>query len=168
MTSLRVRPLGPDDREPLAAAFEALSPESRYQRFLGPKPRLSARELTALTDLDHLDRDALAAFEAGSGRLVAVARYAVHPDGHDRADIAVTVLDDWQGRGLGTMLARAIVHRAESSGIARLTATTFADNARCRALLGRLGFHPVGRDGAVIEFGLDLGRLTHGQEVAVA
>src|SRR4051812_29785268 len=132
MTSLRVRALGPADREPLAAAFEELSPESRYQRFLGPKKRLSHRELTELTDLDHLDRDALGAFEVASGRLVAVARYAVHSDSHDRADIAVTVLDEWQGRGLGTMLARAIVHRAESSGIARLTATTFADNARCR------------------------------------
>jgi RimJ/RimL family protein N-acetyltransferase len=153
---LHVRPLGPADRAPLADAFEHLSDESRYRRFLGPKPRLSERELSELTELDHLDRDALGAFERATGRLVGVARYAVHHTDHSSADIAVTVADEWQGHGLGTALARAIVHRAESSGIARLTGTTFADNHACRALLRRLGFRARGHDGAVIEFGLEL------------
>jgi RimJ/RimL family protein N-acetyltransferase len=160
MHALQVRPLEPGDREPLAAAFERLSERSRYRRFLGPKPRLSPQELTRLTDLDHLDRDALAAFERASGRLVAVARYATYDHDRSTADIAVTVADDWQGQGLGTALGRAIVHRAESSGIERLTGTTFADNVPCRALLRRLGFRARGRDGAVIEFGLELGHET--------
>ena len=153
---LHVRPLGPADRAPLADAFARLSDESRYRRFLGPKPRLTDRELSALTELDYLDRDALGAFERASGRLVGVARYAVHPADRSSADIAVTVADDWQGHGLGTALARAIVHRAESSGIARLTGTTFADNLACRAMLRRLGFRARQRDGAIITFGLEL------------
>jgi RimJ/RimL family protein N-acetyltransferase len=160
MATLEVRPLGPADRGSLAAAFERLSEQSRYRRFLGPKPSLSAGELTDLTDLDHLDRDALGAFERDSGRLVAVARYATYADDHSTADLAVTVADEWQGRGLGTALGRAIVHRAESSGIEYLTGMTFADNAACRAMLHGLGFRARGRDGAVIEFGLELGRRT--------
>jgi hypothetical protein len=45
-TVLRVRAIGAGDREPVAAFFSRLSPESRRRRFLGPKPRLTARELT--------------------------------------------------------------------------------------------------------------------------
>jgi RimJ/RimL family protein N-acetyltransferase len=161
---LHVRPLGPADRGHLAAAFERLSAESRYRRFLGPKPELSPRELSALTELDHLNRDALGAFERTTGRLVAVARYATYEHDGTTADIAVTVADEWQGRGLGTVLGRAIVHRAASSGISRLTGTTFADNLAGRTMLRRLGFRARGRDGHVIEFGLELG----GQAAAAA
>lgn len=154
---LQIRPLGPHDREPLADAFAGLSEESRYRRFLGPKKELTAAELRELTELDHLDRDALGAFERGTGRLVGVARYATHPHDHTSAEIAITVADDWQGLGLGTRLARALVHRAQSSGIQRLTGTTLADNLASRALLRRLGFRARGRDGHLIEFGLELG-----------
>src|SRR3954463_10483497 len=119
---------------------------------------LTVGELHELTELDHLDRDALGAFERDSGRLVGVARYATRAHDHSSASIAITVADEWQGNGLGTTLARAIVHRAESSGIERLTGTTLADNVACRALLRRLGFRARGRDGNLIDFGLELGR----------
>jgi hypothetical protein len=46
VSPLHIRPIGPDDRDALAEAFAALSARSRQQRFLGPKPRLGARELT--------------------------------------------------------------------------------------------------------------------------
>jgi RimJ/RimL family protein N-acetyltransferase len=157
---LQIRPLGADDRAPLADAFARLSEQSRYRRFLGPKPALSAAELSDLTELDHLDRDALGAFERATGRLVAVARYATYANDRATADIAITVADDWQGNGLGSALGRAIVHRAESSGIARMSATTLADNTAARALLRRLGFRASGRDGHLVEFGLELGHQT--------
>ena len=52
---LRVRPIAPADRDRLVEAFDALSERSRYHRFLGPKPRLSTRELRYLTEVDHVN-----------------------------------------------------------------------------------------------------------------
>ena len=54
-----IRPIEPDDREALAAAFERLSPESRYRRFFAPVSRLSERDLDYLTCVDHHDHEAL-------------------------------------------------------------------------------------------------------------
>src|SRR4051794_2330251 len=125
---LEVRPLEPGDRDSVAAAFAQLSAETRYQRFLGPKPSLSPSELDRMTQLDHLTRDALGAFDPGTGRLIGVARYAVNADDRTTADVAIVVADDWQGRGLGTALMRALVRRAAASGVARLGGMVLADN----------------------------------------
>jgi RimJ/RimL family protein N-acetyltransferase len=154
--ALEIRPLEPGDRSGLAAAFDRLSADSRHQRFLGPKPRLTEAELDALTLLDHINRDAVVAVERATGRLVAVARYAVHADDPDAADVAVTVADDWRRLGLGFALSRAVVRRAAASGIARLTGSAFHDNAASRGLMRKLGFRLCGRAGSVIDFALDL------------
>jgi RimJ/RimL family protein N-acetyltransferase len=153
---LEIRTLRPDDREILVDAFERLSPFTRYQRFLTPKPALSTSELDYLVKLDHRTRDAVIAIDEDSGHIVGVARYAIHPSAPTTADIAVTVADDWQSRGVGTMLSRVLVRRARDHGIAALTATTLHDNFRSRKLLRRLGFKAQGRDGAFVELALEL------------
>ena len=153
--SLHVRPIGPDDRERLAAAFEALSERSRQRRFLVPKPRLSSAELTYLTEVDHRTHEALVAV-AADGRFVGVGRYACGPDDTTVADVAFAVADDWQGRGIGTALAVLIVERARLNGIGRLQATTLPENGASRKLLGRMGFEVCGISAGALEVGLDL------------
>lgn len=153
-TVLRVRALDAGDRAGLAALFASLSPESRRRRFLGPKPRLTARELTYLTEIDHLTHAALAAIDVRDGSIVAVSRYAGW-DGGDSAEIAVAVADHLQGRGIGGALTARIVHLARANGVARLTATTQWDNAAARALLRRLAFR-VRDTGQLLELDLDL------------
>jgi RimJ/RimL family protein N-acetyltransferase len=139
-TVLRIRALGAGDREGLAALFSRLSPESRRRRFLGPKPRLTARELTYLTEIDHVTHEALAAVDVTDGSIVGVSRYAGW-DGKDGvAEIAIAVADDLQGHGIGRALAARIVQRACANGVVRLTATTQWDNWPARALLRRLAF----------------------------
>jgi GNAT superfamily N-acetyltransferase len=153
---LRVRPIVPADRQPLADAFDRLSDRSRRQRFLGPKPRLSARELDYLTDVDHVSHEALVAIDETSGQIVGIGRYAAGTPGGVAADMALVVVDDWQRRGIGHGLAVRLVERARANGIARLTGTAFADNFHVRAILDRLGFRvrPIG--GGVLEAELDL------------
>src|SRR5437764_5704314 len=119
---LELRPLESSDRERLAAAFARLSPESRYQRFLTPKPKLLAGDLDELTQLDHVTRDAVVAVERRTDRLVGVARYGSHGGDDSAADVAVTIADDWQGRGLGVKLTCLLLDRAARHGIARVTA----------------------------------------------
>jgi RimJ/RimL family protein N-acetyltransferase len=153
-TILRVRPLDAGDRAGLAALFARLSPESRRRRFLGPKPRLTARELTYLTEIDHVTHEALAAVDVTDGSIVAVSRYAGW-DGADSAEIAVAVADHLQGRGIGGALTTRIVHLARGNGVARLTATTQWNNWPARALLRRLAFR-VRETGELLELDLVL------------
>src|SRR6476659_5743003 len=98
---LRVRPIVPADREPLADAFDRLSERSRRQRFLAPKPRLSSRELDYLTDVDHVTHEALVAIDETTGEIVGVGRYATGGGCGAVADMALAVVDAWQRRGIG-------------------------------------------------------------------
>lgn len=139
-TTLEVRPLQRTDGPALAAAVASLSADSRYRRFLTPKPRLTDRELARLTDVDHHAREALVAVEPSTGEWVGVVRYAVFPHEPRVADVAVTVADSWQRRGVGTALLRVLVEHARREGIARLHATTFADNRAALRLLAARGF----------------------------
>jgi RimJ/RimL family protein N-acetyltransferase len=151
---LRVRPIVAADREPLADAFHRLSDRSRRQRFLAPKPRLSARELDYLTDVDHVSHEALVAV-ADDGAIVGVSRYAAWRGHDDVAELAVVVADDLHGRGIGGALADRIVREARCNGIARLTAATLWGNRPAFAVLKGLGFR-IHEHGPVVELALDL------------
>lgn len=152
---VHVRPIDSRDRDAFSAWFGRLSDESRRRRFLGPKPRLSARELTYLTEVDHVRHTALVAVDR-SGAFIGEARYATaEPDGRV-ADLAVTVADEWQGRGVGTRLATRLIEAARANGITRLTALTLWDNTAAMALLHRLGFLRTGYDGDAVEYELAL------------
>src|SRR3954470_17866655 len=155
-TVLLVRPLESEDRELLDTAVTKLSPLSRYLRFAAPKPRLTKADLDRLLDLDHHDREALLAFDPSTGEGIAVARYAPVTGLPHVVEIAVTVTDSHQGRGLGTALTALLIERARAEGIVALRAVTLAENARAIAMLGRAGFRPTGRDGAMLEFELSL------------
>ena len=155
---LRERPIVPADREPLADAFDRLSDRSRRQRFLGPKPRLSARELDYLTDVDHVTHEALVAIDETTGEIVGVGRYATGRDGGAGADMALAVVDPWQRRGIGHGLAVRIVERARANGITRLTGTALADNLHVRSLLERIGFRVRSVSAGVVEVELEVPR----------
>jgi RimJ/RimL family protein N-acetyltransferase len=136
---VRVRPIEPADRDILLAGFERLSEESRYRRFLSPTPRLSGHALTYLTEVDHHDHEALIAIDEARGEAVGVGRFVREPDQPDAAEAAITVIDDWQGRGLGTTLLDLLSDRAREEGIGRFTATLLAENREMLDLFEALG-----------------------------
>jgi RimJ/RimL family protein N-acetyltransferase len=152
---VHVRPIDSRDRDAFSAWFGRLSDESRRKRFLGPKPKLSARELTYLTEVDHVSHTALVAVDR-AGALIGEARYATDQPGERTADFAVTVADEWQGRGVGTRLAARLIEAARANGMTRLTAMTLWENGAAIALLHRLGFLRTGYDGDAIEYELAL------------
>lgn len=153
-TWFRLRQIGPDDRDRLATLFARLTPQSRYRRYLSPKPQLTPRELVHLTDVDHVEHEAIAAVDHRDGALVGVARYAREPDRAGAAAVAVEVADDLQGMGIGTALATCIIQRAHANGFTLLTATTLWENRVARALLRSLGFRARGSDGGELELEL--------------
>jgi RimJ/RimL family protein N-acetyltransferase len=148
---LGLRRVEADDRHRLAVAFAKMTLRARYDRFLGPKPRLTSAELTQLTDLDHRTHEALAAIDQEDGSIVGIARYASEPHAAGTADVAFFVLDAWQGQGIATRLGRELVARADAAGIERLTASTFAGNRAARGVLRRLGFRTTGIGAGVVE-----------------
>ena len=152
---VHVRPIDGRDRDAFSAWFGRLSDESRRRRFLAPKPRLSARELSYLTEVDHVSHTALVAVDA-SGQLIGEARYATASPEDRTADFAVTVADEWQGRGVGSRLAARLVEAARANGMTRLTAITLWENGAAISLLHRLGFLRTGYDGDAIEYELAL------------
>ena len=155
-TRLRLRPLQSEDRDGFAALFARLSPESRYRRFLSPKRELTARELSAFTDIDHIRHAAFAAIDQRDGSIVGVCRYVQVTDRPKVAELAVEVTDELQNMGIGTALVTYTVQRARDNGVELLTATTLWRNRPARALLRRFAFQAYARDGSEIELELKL------------
>jgi RimJ/RimL family protein N-acetyltransferase len=153
---LKIRPIERQDRDRLRRLLMRLTPESRYRRYLSPKPALSERELDHLLDVDRVHHEALAAVDETNGSFVAAARYVQLPDQPDVADVAIEVADDLHRHGIGTALAIRTLDRARANGFTHVTATTLHDNASARALLRLLRFRPRSSRGHEIEFGLEL------------
>jgi len=109
---VRLRQGHSSDKELLIRGFARLSPESRYRRFLAATPELTEEMVRYLTQIDHRDHEAIIALEDKTGEGIGVARYVRSKERPDVAEVAVTVVDDWQGRGLGTLLLEAISARA--------------------------------------------------------
>jgi RimJ/RimL family protein N-acetyltransferase len=134
-----VRRIEPGDADALRTAFQRLSLESRYERFLSPLDHMSPAMVRYFTEVDHHDHEALVAFDPDDGRLVAVARFVREPDEPEAAEAAVTVADDWHGRGLGTAMLAELAERAREEGVKRFTAYVLARNEDMIDMLFRLG-----------------------------
>jgi GNAT superfamily N-acetyltransferase len=151
-----VRPVAARDGDLLRAGFERLSPQSRYRRFLTAMPELSPSAVAYLTDVDHRDHEALVALDA-AGRGVGVARYVRESADPRAAEAAVTVVDDWQGRGVGSLLLRVLADRAREEGVATFTALLLAQNDDMLGLFERLGpVRTVDREPGVVAIEVSL------------
>jgi GNAT superfamily N-acetyltransferase len=135
---VRLRPGRSSDTGLLLRGFERLSPESRYRRFLAPLPELSPSMVRYLTEVDHHDHEAIIAVDEQTGEGLGVARYVRNEGRPDTAEVAVTVIDDWQGRGLGTLLLEAVSACARQEGIRSFTALMLATNEEMMDLLRHL------------------------------
>jgi len=157
-TALAIRPIRGDDFELELAFVRGLSPRTAYQRLLSPR-KLRARELKRLVRIDYARELALiaTALVDGTVRQVGVARYAPEPDGSS-CDFAIAVADEWQGRGLGEVLLRALVHGAALAGVPVLTGLTLATNHAMRELARKVGFsvHRDAFDATVMQLRLPL------------
>ncbi|HSJ22615.1 MAG TPA: GNAT family N-acetyltransferase [Nocardioidaceae bacterium] len=149
-----VRQVHRTDADLLADGFARLSEESRRLRFLSAKERLTTTELRYFTEVDHHDHEALGALDETDGRGLGVARYIRHAEDPEAAEVAVTVVDEWQRRGLGTELLSRLIDRARQEGVLRFTALVSADNDATIRLLQRVGadVRAVSREPGVVEY----------------
>ena len=144
-TKLYVRHVRPSDKDLIAKAWLQLSEESQRKRFLAPKPVLTKSDLRYLTEIDGHNHVALIALRLDDpGRLVAVARYVRLHDEPEAAEIAVTVADNMQSKGIGKALGVLLADEARGRGVTRFTASVLADNVPALRLLSTLTDRLVG------------------------
>jgi RimJ/RimL family protein N-acetyltransferase len=140
-THVLVRPIRPEDKDRLHAGFHELTPQSRYFRFHAPVEELDDALLRYLTEIDYIDHMAWVAVDLDTPGTpgMGVARYIRLPHEPSVAEVAVTVVDRYQGRGLGTLLLGMLTASALANGITTFRNYVLADNAAMLGLLDQLG-----------------------------
>jgi GNAT superfamily N-acetyltransferase len=146
-TEVRLRPLRRDERDLVAGFFAGLSEESRRRRFLQPTPRLSETALRRLVEVD--GRRHVAMVAEVDGECAGIARYVALPDEPDAAEVAVTVTDRFQGRGIGRLLLDALRPAAARAGITALIYLADPVNRPVLRLLRSRGVQLSFRDGLI-------------------
>lgn len=140
---ITIRPIRPEDKDILAAGFELFSDETRWRRFLSPKPRLTAGDLRYLTEVDGADHAALVAIplDDPACRIIGVARYVRLPEDPTTAEMSIVVADPYQRRGLGKALSDQLIALARVNGIEHFTASVLADNDPAQSLIAHMTRH---------------------------
>lgn len=139
-TRIILRPIRPEDKERLSEGLERLSERSRFRRFMAPVDALSAEQLAYLTEIDHFDHFAwVATLETSPDFGIGVGRYVRLEEDPSIAEAAVTVLDEYQGRGLGTLIVGLLAATARMVGIERFRAYVLEENEPMLGLLRVLG-----------------------------
>jgi acetyltransferase len=146
-TAMRLRPLRSDEQDLVAAFVAGLSAKSRRRRFLQALPRLPQRLLRHLADVDGRRHVAVAA-EAGD-QTAGITRFLALPGEPGTAEVAVTVADRFQGRGIGGLLLDALRPAAEQAGIGAFVGLVDPTNRPMLGLLRRRGVGLRLRDGLV-------------------
>ncbi|HZW43366.1 MAG TPA: GNAT family N-acetyltransferase [Dermatophilaceae bacterium] len=153
-----IRQVQPEDAPLFVEGFARLSAESRRLRFLMSKSNLTPAELRYFTEVDHHAHEALVALNPVDGRGLGVARYIRHAEDPTGAEVAVTVVDEWQRRGLGTELLNRLTDRAREEGIRHFTALVSSDNAGVQGLLREslVAARVIDRESGAVEYEIPL------------
>lgn len=140
-----IRALRPEDEAEMLAAVGKTSPQSLQRRFFVMKRHFSEKERAFFMDVDFKDHVALVALAEEAGRKVIVGggRYIVFEPG--RAEMAFVVIDNWQGRGVGSMLMRHLVKFADDAGLHELTAEVLPENTAMIKVFEKFGSKPAAR-----------------------
>lgn len=143
-----IRPIRPEDGEPLQEFIRGLSERSRYMRFVSMMRELTPRMIARYTQVDYHRELALVAATTvpnpahrGHPRevIIGFAHYLRNPDGRG-AEYALVIADDWQRRRLGGQLMRALIDEARAQGLEYIDGLVLSTNRPMLTLMTRLGF----------------------------
>jgi RimJ/RimL family protein N-acetyltransferase len=155
--SVEIRALRPDDETQMLAALSRASQQSLYRRFFGVKKGFSAREKAFFLNVDFTDHVALVATikQRDDTAIVGGARYVVAAPGI--AEVAFTVIDDFQGKGLGSALLRHLVLLAKGASLKQLTADVLPENTAMMNIFRQSGLPAtIKKASGVVHVALDV------------
>ena len=158
-TKLHLRPIVAEDEALLHEAVAAMSERTVYFRFFSPIKRMSDALAHRLAVVDYNDRFAIVATShrpTGKERIVGVARYD-RARGTDVAEVAVAVIDEYQRRGLGSVLLAELARVARPHGIKTFSLIVLPENREMLGLLRKIGWiHQARLAGGVYEISFEL------------
>ncbi len=161
-TKVHVRPIVPEDEPLLQEAVASMSERTVYFRFFSPIKRLSDALAHRLAVVDYNDRFAIVATThrpTGKERIVGVARYD-RARGTEVAEVAVAVIDEFQRRGLGSLLLAELARVAREHGIKTFSLIVLPENQQMLGLLRKMGWiHQAKLSGGVYEISFELPEL---------
>lgn len=139
-TLLNFRPIHPTDLAPMRDFFYSLSKNTKYQRFMYPMKSISQKQIQHLVYVDHhRDVAVVGTVPKADGEIItAVGRYYLDQC-TNRAELAITVRDDWQDRGIGSFLMKHLINIARRNGIAGFTAEVMGENHAMQKILHNCG-----------------------------
>lgn len=135
--TVHIRPVMPSDSDEVDAFHVRQSRETIYFRYFSPLPKLSARDLARIVNIDYVNRMALVALLGDE--VVGLASYDIWPD-HNEAEVAFMVDEQHQGRGLATVLLEYLAVAARENGLDGLTATVLPTNRKMLGVFRDAGF----------------------------
>jgi acetyltransferase len=139
--TINIRPIKPEDADIEQEFVQALSPETKYFRFMNTIRELSLSQLIRLTQIDYDREMAFIALTDINGKEteIGVSRYATNPDG-ESCEFAIVVSDDWQGKGVARRLMGVLIDSARVSGLKYMNGDFLAENTRMLRFVSALGF----------------------------
>lgn len=132
---LSIRHLGTDDGATVDTVFAGLSERSRYLRFHAPMPRLPGAVRRRLLAVDGRDRVALVGEVPGTSGPLPVGIARLGRTGPTQGEIAIAVVDEWHGLGIGRRLLTELTELAGRSGYSLLHAYVLPENRQVLRLL---------------------------------
>lgn len=138
---VHVRPIRPVDKTCLVRGYQSLSAKSRYLRYSSYSPKLSAAYLNQCVTVDYENHLALCAHQIvhDGYRGIGIARYIRMENFDETAELAITILDKYQNRGVGTILLDLLIQTARANGFRRFGGYVLSDNVSMLSLLRKFG-----------------------------
>jgi GNAT superfamily N-acetyltransferase len=170
-TPVRIRAIRPNDKQRLARHFDGLSSDSRYHRFFGIKNSFTSHELRYFTEPDFLRHVALVVTTVNrddSETIVSDGRYVALEECRSVAEVALSVVDEYQRRGVGKLLLESLIGLARRVQLNRLEADVMASNRGAMRFLIRRGFKSKGTSGGVCRVALSVDNHDGGSNLPAA
>lgn len=136
-STLRLRPVRPEDEPALLHFFQSLSPESLYFRFMAV-PRIDEHRVKALANVDYENEFALVG-ESHRG-IVALAGFYRGASAPERAEVAFAIADELHGRGIGTRMLERLADIARPKGVRSFNAYVLGENRKMMELFLDSGY----------------------------
>ena len=139
-TIIQLRPIHPDDSNQAEDFREKLSAQSIYDRFLGYIPIISEQLVERLTNIDYSKEMAIVAevHHDKEKEVIAVGRIVGNQT--EGADFAIIIADEWQGKGLGTILTDYLIEVAEDMRFTKIYSLVFSSNTKMLEILRHRAF----------------------------
>ena len=144
--TLLVRPVEAADEARLEEFFDRVSDEDRRFRFLSPRKHVGHEQLAPMVEVDHQGTETWVAFDKAGGALVGTAMLACDA-AMDTGEVAVSVCQDWRGKGVGWALLDVVARAAQDRGLRRVISIEDRENHAAIELEREKGFVPHGVDG---------------------